>query len=175
MTKHDVRSQPPDVLGCIGNILGWLVVIAVLWVIRSPAQQLPDAAYMRATEIHNYPVHNTHFEARTYRIFDWEFIGTHSIHAASLATDLYLTSRGVSHGCEEASSNLGPYPSTVKIVGMGIAEFGGVLALDAGMKALARSKKLPRWFGDLGGSLGAGVGTAKHLSGSLAWTRTNCL
>lgn len=140
------------------------------------AQQLPDAAYMRTTEVHNYPVHNSRaFAVREQRIFDRSFLAIHAIHGASLATDLYLTSRGVSHGCEEASSNLGPYPSTGRIVGMGIAEFGGVLALDASMKALAGNKNLPRWVGIFGGSIGAGVGTAKHLNGSLAWTRTNCL
>lgn len=112
---------------------------------------------------------------KPYRILDWEFIAAHSIHAASLASDLYVTRRGVSNGCEEASSNLGPAPSTKRTVVVGIAEFGGVLVLDAGMKALARNKKLPRWVAELGGSMGASIGTFKHLQGTHAWLQTNCL
>lgn len=139
------------------------------------AQQLPDAPYMRATEVHNYPVHESREAREHVRILDKSFFTIHGIYAGSLATDLYFTNLGVSHGCEEASSNLGPYPSTGRIIGTGLAEFGGVLALDAGMKALARNKKMPRWFGVLGGSLGAGVGTYKHLDGASQWLRTNCL
>ncbi len=113
--------------------------------------------------------------APSYRIVDWSFVAIHGVHAAALSWDLLETSRGVSHGCEEASTTLGPHPSTGRMVGVGLAELGGVIALDVGMKALARSKGLPRWFAIAGGSIGASIGTAKHLRGGYLWTQTGCL
>jgi len=57
-------------------------------------------------------------DAPHYRIFDREFIAVHPAHAAALSFDLSLASKGVSHGCEEAISNPGPYPSTGRTIGV---------------------------------------------------------
>ena len=149
------------------------------------AGELPDAPHLKMRGpietygpdermiVHNSPSAFT--PVGEHRVFDWQFVAVHGVYAGALAFDLALTSRGVGNGCEEASSNLGPHPSNNRIVAFGLAEFSGVVALDAGMKALARYQRIPRWLATAGGSLGAGIGIVKHLRGGMAWTRTACL
>lgn len=114
-------------------------------------------------------------DAPAYRVIDWSFVAVHTVHGAALAWDFRRTAIGVSNGCAEASTNLGPHPSTGRLVGVGLAEFGGVMALDIGMRLLARHQRLPRWLGIAGGSIGPGIGTFRHVQGALSWGRTECL
>lgn len=153
------------------NLRYWLLVLVVTMVIvlalvaSTPAHGQTQDRFSPAKELPDKPV----------RIIDWSFVAIHGAAGALQARDLYLTSVGVSHHCEEASSNLGPRPGNRRLVAVGLAEFAGVVALDAGMKALARHNKLPRWVGVLGGSLGASVSMFKHVRGASEWTHTNCL
>lgn len=109
------------------------------------------------------------------RVFDWQFATVHSVYAGSLIFDDLLTSRGVSHGCAEANQDLGIHPSARQLAIHGLIEFGLVTAGDAGLKALGRRQDVPRWLSRTVGSLGAAIGTFKHVQGGMAWTQTNCL
>jgi len=100
------------------------------------------------------------------RNLDWRFVAAHAIYAGALAFDLRETSVGVGHGCEEASSNLGPFPSNGRLVAVGSLEFGLVTTMDY----LLKRTRVPGLS-----YVGAAIGTFKHARGGYAWTRTNCL
>jgi len=158
------------ILACTALLLALAVLLPSS---SAPAQNLPDAPYLSATTVHNYSP--SYQQAKSPHKLDWGFLAIHGIYAAALASDLSLTSIGVSHHCEEASQGLGPYPSTGRIVGYGLAEFAVVTVGDYGLKKLGRHLGAPQWMQNSFGSLGAGIGTFKHTRGSMAWTRTNCL
>lgn len=138
------------------------------------AGELPDAPHLKMRPlIETYSsdermiVHNTPSVApRTPRNLDWRFLAAHGVYAGALSFDLYLTARGVSNGCEEASSNLGPFPSNKRIVGYGLVEFGLVTTMDYFLKRT----HVPGLS-----YVGAGIGTFKHQRGGRAWLRTDCL
>lgn len=114
-------------------------------------------------------------EQKKQRLVDWSFVATHAVYGSMLAWDLKNTAVGVSNGCQEASSNLGPFPTNKKIVTNGIIEFSAVTIGDLGLKALGRHLGTPKWLSITFGSTAASIGTFKHTRGALAWTRTNCL
>lgn len=155
--------------------------IAILLLLASLAHagELPDAPHlkMRPPEVmqddgpfqgENNIVHNlpTQVIAGPPRNLDWRFITAHGVYAGAVAFDLLETSRGVSHGCAEASSNLGPHPSDKKLIAYGLIEFSLITTMDYFLK---RSHVPGLSY------VGAGIGTFKHVRGGYKWTRTGCL
>jgi hypothetical protein len=149
------------------------------------AENLPDAPSLKARThgfvmvapgdpnvVHNSP---STLKSETTRTLNWQFLTANGIYAAATTFDLLETSRGVSNGCEEASQALGPHPSTGRIVGYGIAEFAGITAVDYGLKRWARHIGTPTWMQGALGTLGASIGTFKHVHGGYKWTQTGCL
>lgn len=169
------------------HLAGTLLLLSTLLPLGSapaqtaPAQALPDTpSFTRPVltlrppahadgpfEGENGLVHNSPaFAQKPARNLDWRFLAAHGVYASALAFDLMLTKQGVSHGCEEASQALGPYPGTGRIVGYGLGEFAAVMTLDYLLK---RTHVTGLSY------IGAGIGTFKHVRGGMAWTRTNCL
>lgn len=113
-------------------------------------------ASAQSGEVHNSPS----FALKSPRNLDWHFITAHSVYAGSLAFDMTVTKIGVSNGCHEANGALGPHPSTGRIVGYGLAEFGAITAMDY----LLKRTHIPALS-----YVGASIGTFKHISGGRQW------
>jgi hypothetical protein len=140
------------------------------------AGTFPDSPGATRSAIVEYEVHNAPAKIqRDSPVVDWSFLAVHSAYASALVFDDLMTSRGVSHGCAEANPDLGPRPSTKQLAVHGAIEFGFVVAGDVGLKALGKHLGAPAWLSRTFGSLGAAIGTGKHIQGGIAWTRTNCL
>lgn len=138
---------------------GWPVktFLVILALSLGASAELPDAPYMSATTVHNSVSYS---QQKPSRNLDWRFITAHGIYGASLAFDMTLTKIGTSHGCAEANGALGKFPSTGRIVGYGLAEFGAITTMDY----LFKRTHIPALS-----YIGASIGTFKHVSGGREW------
>lgn len=140
---------------------------------------LPDAPHLQMRPAATYAqdehvlVHNSpsSFKPENPRIFDWQFLTAHGVYGASVVFDDYVTARNVGTCAFEGNPDLGRLPTSKAIALHGAVEFALVVAGDVAMKWLGRRNRVPRWANELGGNLGAIIGTAQHVHGGAQWVK----
>jgi hypothetical protein len=156
-----------------------LPVLLLLLAGIAPGEILPDAPHLQMRPAATYAqnenelVHNSpsSFKPETSRIVDWQFLTAHGIYGASVVFDDYVTARNVGTCAFESNPDLGRLPTPKAIAFHGAVEFAVVVAGDAAMKWLGRRNSVSRWVNELGGNLGAIIGTARHVHGGTQWVK----
>jgi hypothetical protein len=133
-------------------------------------QMRPEATYAQNENalVHNSP---SSFKTEKSRLVDWQFLTVHGIYGASVVFDDYVTARNVGTCAFESNPDLGRLPTPKAIALHGAVEFAVVVAGDVAMKWLGRRNGVPGWANQLGGSLGAIIGTARHVHGGTQWVK----
>jgi len=131
-------------------VMGILCLIMLLLVASTPSQ---------GQEIPNHP----------QRLIDWSFVTTHAVYGAANAFDGYETARHVGVCAAEGNPDLGPNPTSKSIAIHSAVEFGAVVTGDLLLKWWGRHQGVPRWLNNSFSSVGAGIGTFKHIRGGSQW------
>jgi hypothetical protein len=133
-------------------------------------QMQPPASYMQGERevVHNSP---SLFSPERPKLFDWPFVVAHGVYGASVAFDTYVTARNVGTCAFEGNPDLGRSPTTKAIAIHGTTEVALVVAADVALKWLGRRNGVTRWVNELGGNIGAFIGTAKHIRGGTQWVK----
>lgn len=154
-----------------------LSIVVLLLVGIAPGEHIPDGPHLQVRPTTNYTpdergiVHNSPstFKQERPRLVDWQFVVAHGVYGASVAFDGYVTARNVGTCAFEGNADLGPLPTSKAIAMHGATEFAVVIAGDVALKWLGRRNGVSRWVNEVGGTLGAFIGTAKHIRGGAQW------
>jgi hypothetical protein len=154
-----------------------LSIVVLLLAGIAPGELIPDAPHLQVrptasrTQDEGEVVHNSpsSLKPERLRLFDWQFVVAHGVYGASAAFDNYITARNVGTCAFEGNPDLGRLSTSKAIAIHGATEFALVVAADVALKWLGRRNGVPRWANELGGNVGAFIGTAKHIRGGTQW------
>lgn len=156
-----------------------LSIVVLLLAGMAPGELIPDAPHLQMQPPASYVqdergvVHNSpsSFKSERPKLFDWHFVVAHGVYGASVAFDNYVTALNVGTCAFEGNADLGRLPTSKAIAIHGATEFALVVTADVALKWLGRRNGVPRWVNELGGNVGAFIGTAKHVHGGTQWVK----